>query len=520
MFQSKMIFLRIILFLSLVLFSNVTCYNILVIFPHITYSHYNLGLTLSKGLAEKGHNVTLVAPFKEPKQKINNLRTIYIFENSKYPYAGAYEKRLSHGKSSQEHVEILERSNNITKATLENKDVQDLLKSKEHFDLMVFDFILNDAFLGVANTFNVPAIAFSSVGENPLLNHLTGVPLLPSFVPHITSIYSSKMTFLQRVHNFLSNLVTYILIETLYTPTQEQLYNKHFPDPKPSLIDLRRNISLVISNSHPLLRFASPQMPNFIEVGGLHLKKNKITKIPSALNKFIEDATYGVIYFSLGSTKGADPIVLPDDKIKSLLEGFKRVPQRVLFKCDLQIKNFAVPDNVFVSNWFPQESVIAHPNVKLYITHGGKGGLYEAIFYAVPIIGIPLGCDNHQGITKLVHEGFGVEIDLDILTANLLESSINEVLVNNTYQEKANLISKAFRHHVADPLELAVHWVEHVIKHKSLFYMQTNAMSLSVVQYFSLDSIFLLFIVSALLIYGVFDMLQTHLNKNVKTKSY
>lgn len=384
---------------------------------------------------------------------------------------------------------------------------------------MIYDFILNDVFLGFAGEFNIPAIAFSSGGENAVLNQLTGTPFLPSFVPTISTSYSSKMTFFERVHNFFNNLVVLILTETLYVPSQEQLYDQYFPNSRFTLSELRKNVSLVLSNSHPLLRFASPQMPNFVEVGGLHLKKKRLPSIPKEMKMFIENASHGVIYFSLGSTKGADPTILPEEKVKALLEGFGRVPQRVLFKCDPSIRNFSVPENVFVSNWFPQESIIAHPKVKLYIAHGGKGGLYEAMYYGVPIIGIPLGCDNYQGVTKLVHEGFGLRIDLDTLTANLLENSINEVLMNPIFQETANQVSKAFKHHIADPLELVVYWVEHVINHRNLYYMQSNAMELSLVQYFSLDVIFLIVLTSVFLIFGVYDLMKTYLQKKRKVKS-
>lgn len=40
-------------------------YRILGIFPAAAYSHFALGSRLMKGFAEKGHDVTIIAPFKE-----------------------------------------------------------------------------------------------------------------------------------------------------------------------------------------------------------------------------------------------------------------------------------------------------------------------------------------------------------------------------------------------------------------------------------------------------------------------
>lgn len=41
------------------------CYRLLVVFPMVAPSHYNLGSGLAKGLAEAGHDVTIIAPFRE-----------------------------------------------------------------------------------------------------------------------------------------------------------------------------------------------------------------------------------------------------------------------------------------------------------------------------------------------------------------------------------------------------------------------------------------------------------------------
>lgn len=46
-------------------FCLVKSYRILGVFPVPTRSHYILGATFMKALAEAGHDVTIIAPFKE-----------------------------------------------------------------------------------------------------------------------------------------------------------------------------------------------------------------------------------------------------------------------------------------------------------------------------------------------------------------------------------------------------------------------------------------------------------------------
>ena len=62
----------------------------------------------------------------------------------------------------------------------------------------------------------------------------------------------------------------------------------------------------------------------------------------------------GVIYFSLGSLARGDSM-LPE-YLQVFLETFRRLPQRVLWKYEGELKDAS--DNVMVSSWLPQQDIL------------------------------------------------------------------------------------------------------------------------------------------------------------------
>lgn len=74
---------------------------------------------------------------------------------------------------------------------------------------------------------------------------------------------------------------------------------------------------------------------------------------------------------------------------------------------------------------------IAHPNLKLFITHGGLLSTTEAIYHGVPIIGIPFFGDQKMNIAKAVHKKFGLTVPFEDLTEQSLTDAVNEILNNS-----------------------------------------------------------------------------------------
>jgi glucuronosyltransferase len=75
----------------------------------------------------------------------------------------------------------------------------------------------------------------------------------------------------------------------------------------------------------------------------------------------------------------------------------------------------------------------AHPNTRLFMTHGGLLSMQEAIDRGVPVVGIPVIGDQHRNVIWAVSEGFGVSIDFNNITSESVSRAMNQVLCSPRY---------------------------------------------------------------------------------------
>lgn len=86
------------------------------------------------------------------------------------------------------------------------------------------------------------------------------------------------------------------------------------------------------------------------------------------------------------------------------------------------------PDNVFINKWLPQDDILAHPNLKVFISHCGLGSVVEAKFHGVPIVGIPLGIDQNGNVDSIIKEGWAEKVQIETLNEIELETALRKVL--------------------------------------------------------------------------------------------
>lgn len=135
-----------------------------------------------------------------------------------------------------------------------------------------------------------------------------------------------------------------------------------------------------------------------------------------------------MIYFSLGSTVKGN--FLNDGSKKAIMNAFAQLPNKVLINIDLE--NINVPRNVRVEKWLPQQDILRHRNIKLFVTQDGLQSVQEAVTNGVPMVGIPFFGDQYNNIFKSIKKGFAVMVD----KGNITTESVKEALLGGVEQSK------------------------------------------------------------------------------------
>lgn len=84
--------------------------------------------------------------------------------------------------------------------------------------------------------------------------------------------------------------------------------------------------------------------------------------------------------------------------------------------------------------------VKGHPNVRLFITHGGLHSLEEATYNALPIVGIPFFGDQRMNMKLVERNGIGKMVDHIGINEESMLSAVNEVLTNPKYETLKDIL--------------------------------------------------------------------------------
>lgn len=495
----KSSFLSLVAFLFITIFTNIPqstyAANILAVFPSVWKSHYLFGRAIIQELVvTQHHNVTLISAFKSSNSEflateLPHNESSHLLTEIKIDAIGQnwYEMGLSQQGDIMNERSILERFTRMVYAgasasdiLLGSKEIKNLLNSNATFDLFIADIFLSDALLGLSQFYKVPIVVVSPTGPNTWINEMTGNSQNSALDPSNFLPYLEVMTLGERIINTLMGMFEKLTYNFFHMIAHQAVYEKHFEalaeerhEVLPHHRDLTHNISLVLLNSHPVVQYPRSFLPNVIEVGGAHLKGEKL---PEHLKKFIEDSEDGVIYISFGADIKISE--LSEQKLDILFHALETLKEtiRVLLKWEDSLEKIDLrTKNIFTSSWFPQQAILAHPKVKLFISSGGLMSVIEAIHYHTPMLAIPILPEQQVNAKRLENRGCGFSLPYEDLNYDKLLDVIDNALSNKTLSTNIAAVSQLFHENPQNPMSRALYNIDMILRTSGANHLKSHA---------------------------------------------
>ncbi|XP_075228696.1 UDP-glucosyltransferase 2-like [Lycorma delicatula] len=496
--------------------------NILSFCPTPSYSHQLPCLAVIQSLIDRGHNVTVFSCNPEILNSHPNLHMINM--NILYDVYLDYQRKNNFNLQkylwpSECLLPIVDVLSICMDVIFSSETMQNILRSSDtKFDLILYEGLYPGA-LALKHHYNVPSVVIFTVPLYIPVLYSMGNPINPSYLSSFLTNYSDKMTFYQRIINSFYTLYEMYVHNYYMYPKMDAVMKKYFGNDIPSSKELEMNNSLLILSGDLSQSYPIPLQPNTIKVGTLHIKPNK--PLPKDLQNLMDNAKDGFIYFSLGSNmKGTS---LPVDKRNAFMKAFKQFPKiKVLMKWESDIEFPDKPANVYLKKWLPQNDILAHKNLKLFITQGGHQSRQEAVHYGVPVLTLPLFWDQEWNAKKSEHEEAGLTINFFEITYDKVYQKLNELLTNDKYKRNMERLSAISKDKPIEGGETAAWWIEYVIRHKGAPQLRPAVKDLYWFQYLLLDIIAFISVLLFVFIYLIYFIAKRFLSQSpnkVKIKS-
>lgn len=161
-----------------------------------------------------------------------------------------------------------------------------------------------------------------------------------------------------------------------------------------------------------------------------------------------------------------------------------------------------------------------HKKLKAFVTHAGLLSMFETAYHGVPVVMMPVFCDQDANAARSVADGYGIKIELSELSTDKLVRAVTSLIVNPQYKVAARCVlsiaNQIFIHtecasvavcnvlkprlfipsrrvqvlmkdQRTTPLDTGVYWTEYVLRHKGAYHLHTPARYLAWYQYYSYD---------------------------------
>lgn len=536
-FHLQIMILRTSLLIAALLWSHTSLTNggSILVYP-VDGSHWvNMDIVLRE-LHKRGHELTVV----------RSSTSWYIPENASYYKSVTIQVTQSHSlekpelmaKFLQRNIDIHRGEGSLLNLGAVQREIISLLgeghrMSGERVRILLedktlvkklrdakYDLILTDpgfgggvvlgSYLGLPMVFNVRWTAHTE-------GHFAIAPSPISYIPAIGSHVGDRMSFVDRLKNIVHYGISMYIDHVIIRPSYQHVISE-FIDPEANIYSLTQGADLWLMRVDFVFEFPRPTMPNVVYIGGFQCKPSK--PLPDNLEMFMQSSgEHGVIIMSLGTLIGS----MGPETSEIFAAAFARLPQKVVWR-HIGPKPPTMGNNTLILDWIPQNDLLGHPKTKVFITHGGTNGIYEAIYHVVPMLGIPLIFDQFDNMVRLKAKGIAEVLSVTALDVQTLTRSLGNLLDDKQpYIKNMHRMSEIHGDTPLKPMDSAIFWLEYVMRHKGAAHLRTESYKMSWYTYHNVDVLALLFGVLAvvLLFFGftcklLFRILKT--KRKIKQK--
>ncbi|EPB79897.1 hypothetical protein ANCCEY_00963 [Ancylostoma ceylanicum] len=219
--------------------------------------------------------------------------------------------------------------------------------------------------------------------------------------------------------------------------------------------DYYDKVNYLLSNSDEFLDFARPATPKIVHIGGVTIPEK--TELPEELRVLMERKDReGVVYISFGSfvptsqelkyviyvdhkswriskecVKNNKEIILqmPGYFRDAIFHVAKTFPQiTFIWKIDANDTVSTTIPNLHTFTWLPQLSILDHPNLRCFVSHGGLNSVLEVTRSGKPSILVPIFGDQFRNARLVKAKNTTILITKEDFNSETFEAALRQIL--------------------------------------------------------------------------------------------
>ncbi|RWR99876.1 UDP-glycosyltransferase 205A1-like protein, partial [Dinothrombium tinctorium] len=126
--------------------------------------------------------------------------------------------------------------------------------------------------------------------------------------------------------------------------------------------------------------------------------------------------------------------------MKRLISILSKSTHRFIIAKGHFLTDYELPHNIWGEIFVPQVEIL--PFVDLVITHGGNNSFLETLYFAKPLIILPLAYDQHDNAQRVVEKRIGLKFNPFTVGDDELLHAIDELLMDSEMLARVKRISE------------------------------------------------------------------------------